>query len=308
MKWTVPLLLLLSVAGCGPEDPPPPRRPVGVPALLAEIGPDGVVAPFDFLGHHVGEVGATALVAHLGVLVAGDDPAVERALAALSRIVRPEEPRPVLDEALALLALSIAREYRWPTARKLGLLPAVVRLRERLEGRRRADGGFGDAVETAWAAYALAVTGESTGRERLEPLAAAEERAAADGGPARGTDLEQIHRCVTYVIARELAPWRKPPPRVQDTARWLLAGIPHDGPPDLLAARALCWWTIRAAIGATHPEAGTRTSFRRRYEAGDLAARTRGEQVALTLALEYLGYDSFGSILGYLPDCRWTAR
>jgi hypothetical protein len=274
-----------------------------VPALLAEIGPDGVVAPFTFLGHRLGEPGATALVAHLGVLVAGDDPAVERALAALSRIVRVDGNRPIFDDALALLALSTARVYS-PRLRR-GVLPPTARLRERLEERRRADGGIGDVVETAWAAYALTMAEGPSARERLDPLAAAEERAAADGGPARGTDLERIHRCVTYVIAREVAPWRKPPPDVQATARWLLAGIPHDGPPDLLAARALCWWTIGAANGAAHPEAATRAAFRGRYEAGDLVARTRGEQVALTLALEYLGYDSFGSILGYLPDCRW---
>lgn len=84
-----------------------------------------------------------------------------------------------------------------------GVLEALSQAKEYLRGAQRADGGFGDAFSTAWAAQAIAALGESPSsweKGGKDPLDYLESVQAADGGLLQDRDIDSRLWATAYAI------------------------------------------------------------------------------------------------------------
>ncbi len=301
-------------------------------------------APVSFLGREMSPYGTTAVRAWFAVTFFGvERTPTWTCVDALLDAGEPPRAASALDLALATEALQVAhrdaavaiasiRRTNAPQRRSQptsvarlharhveAQLPAVSRALTatavRLAALQHADGSWGGPVETTWALLALrdtALDGPEPLRERLGD--AWRDRATAlaalwddDTDAARVASVVGLHRIAAVAIADRLA-WPDSYPRRGEMSarlqRRLRGFVPDESPEAWLAAAGL-WAALIPDRDPDNPLAPTKARFRELYESGALRSTSPDTTLALAAALEWFGYDDFGSISGYLRSDDW---
>ena len=280
-------------------------------------------ASITLLKRDLGRFGSDAAVAWLTQAFHMNDlPGADELLRRVYEAGSPEPGTPILDLSLATFAVSAAVLNREIWHRKAEGPPLAGRSRgdfirrladlsASLADRQLEDGTWGGPVETAWALSALI---DATEQSDMVKARAGERWRLA--GPAilahwTGTEdassrsvVDRLHQAAAVRLALRISPKGSTGVPAAWFQRQFRDFDPGDDA-DAWFAAGLLWMVLGPSRDPDHPLQGCKSVLKDAYLDGRLRSRSPGETFALSTAIEWFGWDAFGSVMGYLRVEDW---